>query len=396
MTSPAPEPCASLLRAAPAATCADGRGPAAVLVTVIVPAHNAAQTIAGTLASALAQTHAALEILVIDDGSTDTTAQIVADMARTEPRLRLIRQANGGVAKARNAGLRQARGCYVAWLDADDLWHATKIEKQLARFAQSPVPLTFVYTGYRLIDPDDRIIANHRTLVDVSGDTVCRQIATNHFSNVSSIMVPTALARCMGGHEPELLALGIGGAEDLLLQLKLALLGPAGCVSEALVGYRIHSHNMSLDVARSARSNLMALALVQARAPDVPDWVFALGRARTAGYVLHMLRRGQFGAAAAHLARLLLGQPALTLLVLGQSLAWAARDALGWRPADPQLGTRFAYADPATVPWEGHMLLGGRHRRALDRADAARVSDATAGNADLFAPAAAAPEAAAA
>ncbi|HPU16159.1 MAG TPA: glycosyltransferase family A protein, partial [Polymorphobacter sp.] len=247
------------------------------LVTVIVPAYNAAQTIAGTLSSVLAQTHAALEVLVVDDGSTDSTGSIVDGMARTEPRLRLISQANGGVAKARNAGLQQARGRFVAWLDADDVWHSTKIEKQLQRFAASPVPLTFVYTGYRLIDPEDRIIPNFRTLVDVSGNTVCRQIATNHFSNVSSIMVPTGLARRLGGHATELAALGVEGAEDLLLQLKLALLGPAGCVTEALVGYRIHDGNMSHNVARAAKSNMTALALIEAKAPEIPTWVFELG-----------------------------------------------------------------------------------------------------------------------
>lgn len=348
--------------------------PLPTLVTVIVPAFNAAQTIARTLSSVFAQTHAKLEVLVVDDGSTDSTAQIVATMARTEPRLRLIRQPNSGVAKARNAGLHQARGRYTAWLDADDLWHPTKIEKQLRMFEQDlPVPLTFVYTGYRLIDPADRIIANHRTLVDVSGPTVCQQIASNHFSNVSSIMVPTDLARQFGGHEPELQALGIEGAEDLLLQLKLALHGPAGCVPEALVGYHIHGGNMSHNVARAAKSNMTALALVEAQAPEIPAWVFELGRARTAGYVLHMLRRGQLRAALAHLLLLLRQQPVKTVRVLGQSVIWAVRNALGLRIADPQLGVRYAYADPATAPWEGYMLLSPGQVAQLRAADAARV-----------------------
>lgn len=346
---------------------------AGTLVTVIIPAFNAAQTIASTLSSVFAQTHRALEVLVVDDGSTDATAHIVAGIALAEPRLRLIRQANSGVAKARNAGLKQAHGRYVAWLDADDLWHATKIEKQIARFAMSPTPLTFVYTGYRLIDPADRIIANHRTLVDVSGETVCQQIATNHFSNVSSIMVPTDLVRQLGGHEPELAALGVGGAEDLLLQLKLALLGPAGCVAEALVGYRIHNSNMSHNVARAAKSNMTALALIEAKAPEIPTWVFELGRARTAGYVFHMLRRGQIGAAIAHLVRLLGQQPGKTLQMLGQTLLWAAGTAFGLREPDPQLGMRYAFVDPATAPWEGLMLLSDNQRKQLAAADAERL-----------------------
>ena len=311
--------------------------------------------------------------MVVDDGSTDETAAIVADHARSEPRLSLIRQTNSGVAKARNAALRQARGRYVAWLDADDLWHPTKVAKQVQVFATSSTPLTFVYTGYRLIDTNDAIIANHRTLVDVSGNTVCKQIATNHFSNVSSIMVPTDLAQRLGGHEPGLLELGIEGAEDLLLQLNLSLLGPVECVTEALVGYRMHGNNLSHNFARAAKSNLKALELIQSDAPEIPSWVFELGRARTAGYVLHMLNDGQLGAAATHLMLLLRRQPAKTILVLAQSLAWAARTALGLRVVDPQLGMRFAEADPMSAPWEGYMLLNQRHRLMLDAADSGRL-----------------------
>lgn len=357
------------------------------LATVIVPAFNAEATLAETLRSVMAQTHDRLEILVVDDGSTDGTAALAADIARAEPRLTLIRQANAGVAAARNAGLARARGAYVAWLDADDLWHPAKIARQLAVFAAAPTPLGFVYTGYRLIDAAGTIIRNPRTLADISGATVRRQIATTYFTNVSSIMVPRPLAQALGGHDPRLRAWGIEGAEDLLLQLRIALRAPAGCVREALVGYRMHGANMSRAVARAARSNEKVLALIAEAAPDIPAWVFRRGRARMAGFAFQMALAGDWRGGAALLTRLAAGQPREVAAMLLRIARWVLREAAGLRPADPAIGRPFAEADPATAPWEGHMLLSDRLRRRLDRLDAeaagpaVETDDAWAGDA---------------
>ena len=346
------------------------------LVSVIIPAFNAEATLQATLESVLAQTHPALEIIVVDDGSSDGTAALVETLGRTEPRLVLIRQENAGVAAARNAGLARARGDYVAWLDADDLWHPTKLAKQLAVFAAAPVALGFVYTGYRLIDADGTVIRNPRTLADVSGATVCRQIATTFFTNVSSIMVPRPLAQALGGHDPRLRAWGIEGAEDLLLQLRLALQAPAGCVSEALVGYRMHGRNMSRSVARAARSNDKVLDLIAGAAPDIPPWVFRQGRARMVGFALQIARAGDPLGGAAFLAHLAAGQPADVAAMCLRISGWVLSDAILGRPADPALGRPFDAADPASVPWEGHMLLSKRLRRRLDGLDARLAADA--------------------
>jgi len=350
----------------------------APLVSVIVPAFNAEATLAETLSSVAAQTHKRLEILVVDDGSRDGAAAVAEAVRRTEPRLELIRQANSGVAAARNAGLAHARGDYVAWLDADDLWHPTKIEKQLAVFAAAATPLSFVYCGYRLIDAAGIVMRNPRTLADVSGSTVHRQIATTYFTNVSSMMAPRSLAQALGGHDPRLREWGIEGAEDLLLQLRLALRGPAGCVREALVGYRMHGANMSRAVARAARSNEKALALVAEEARDIPAWVFRQGRARMAGFCFQIALSGDVREGAKLLARLAAGQPREVAAMLLRIAGWVLREAAGLRPTDPDVGRPFGEADAASVPWEGHMLLSGRLRRRLDRIDAEANSDRTA------------------
>ncbi len=105
------------------------------LVSVVIPAYNAAATLPETLDSVLAQTWPNLEIVVVDDGSTDGTAGV---LARYAPRVRAIRQANGGLAAARNAGLAAARGEFVALLDADDLCEPERIGAQAALLASRP------------------------------------------------------------------------------------------------------------------------------------------------------------------------------------------------------------------------------------------------------------------
>ena len=106
------------------------------LVGVVVPAYNAAATLDETLRSVRAQTHRALEIIVVDDGSLDDTAAIARRHAAEDERVRVLCQANAGVAAARNAGWQSSRADLIAFIDADDLWAPTKIERQLQALAR--------------------------------------------------------------------------------------------------------------------------------------------------------------------------------------------------------------------------------------------------------------------
>jgi teichuronic acid biosynthesis glycosyltransferase TuaG len=127
------------VRTAAAAEGADRVAPPApgVSVSVIVPCYNAAAFIGTTIESVLAQTWSELELIVVDDKSTDASAAIVEGYARADPRVRLIRLArNAGTPGApRNAGVAAARGEWVAFLDADDLWHPRKLELQMRALA---------------------------------------------------------------------------------------------------------------------------------------------------------------------------------------------------------------------------------------------------------------------
>jgi glycosyltransferase involved in cell wall biosynthesis len=101
------------------------------LVSVIIPAYNAEVFIERTLDSVLAQTYKNIEALVIDDGSTDKTHEIVELVAQLDPRVILLKQQNAGVAAVRNLGIEKSHGEYIAPIDADDIWYPQKLGKQV-------------------------------------------------------------------------------------------------------------------------------------------------------------------------------------------------------------------------------------------------------------------------
>jgi glycosyltransferase involved in cell wall biosynthesis len=122
----------------------------APLLSVVIPAYNSARFIGEAIESVLAQGHPEIELLVVDDGSTDDTADVVARHGKP---VKLVRQQNSGAAVARNTGMRVARGRYVAFLDADDLWLPGKIDAQLAHLEQHP-DVSLCCTWFDLLQPD--------------------------------------------------------------------------------------------------------------------------------------------------------------------------------------------------------------------------------------------------
>ena len=116
-------------------------------ISVIMPAFNAGMTIVSAVESVIAQTFSDWELLIVNDGSTDHTLKQVAHFA--DQRIRVISQLNQGVASARNAGLDLAAGEFIAFLDSDDLWFPSKLEKQIKAFASFGNEVGLVYTKYR-------------------------------------------------------------------------------------------------------------------------------------------------------------------------------------------------------------------------------------------------------
>lgn len=123
----------------------------APVVSVIMPAYNAERFVEEAIRSVMAQTVTDWELLVLDDGSKDATAQIAQSLAAEDSRIRILpNEANMGVAKTRNRGFDLCRGQYVALLDSDDVWLPEKLEKQLALAEQTGADI--IYCSYGIMD----------------------------------------------------------------------------------------------------------------------------------------------------------------------------------------------------------------------------------------------------
>ena len=160
-----------------------------ILVSVIIPYYNAARTLGRAIDSALAQ-DVPLEVLVIDDGSPESPDSVLR-LYKGDPRVKLIRQEkNSGVAAARNEGVRQARGRYVAFLDADDWWAPDKLRKQLALAKKTGAVL--ICTGRELMKPDGTSAGRS---IPVQKMIRYRILLMGNVINCSSVLLRTDVAR---------------------------------------------------------------------------------------------------------------------------------------------------------------------------------------------------------
>jgi glycosyltransferase involved in cell wall biosynthesis len=249
------------------------------LISVVIPAYNAARTLPQTLASVLAQTHTALEVLVVDDGSTDATGDTVAGVSRIDPRVRLLPQLRAGVAAARNHGIEAARGAFLAVLDADDLWHPEKLAKQLARLHGAGPEAALVSCFKCKIDGEGRLLRVRPSAAERRQPTF-RALLHANFICASAPLMRTALVRAVGGYDSSLRARGGEGAEDLKLYLELASGYRLEVVPEVLVAYRVGIASMSRRLDQMRRSHHLVLDDIRARIPDAPEAWFVRGRCR--------------------------------------------------------------------------------------------------------------------
>jgi glycosyltransferase involved in cell wall biosynthesis len=203
-------------------------------ISVIIPAYNASRTVGATVDSVLAQSFADFELLVIDDGSQDETGDVVAE--RDDPRVNCVRTENGGVSAARNRGLELARGSYVAFLDADDAWEPTKLERQHGTMSERPeVGLCFASTQH--VGDDLRPIALHPApqRSDYSEGNIIA-------GSASSVMARTSAIQEAGPFDPRLSL-----CADWDMWLRMSVITRFLGVDEPLVLYRTVPGTMSGD-----------------------------------------------------------------------------------------------------------------------------------------------------
>lgn len=211
-------------------------------VSVVMPAYNAAETLEASMRSVLDQSHADVELLVVDDGSRDASREIAQELARQDPRVRAIALAsNGGVSTARNTGIEAASGEYVAFLDSDDRWHPDKLKRQL--HSMRGVGARVGYTAYQRVDPEGRVLSTVQppACVDYAG-----MLKGNCIGNLTGLY-----ERALGE-----VRFPRTGHEDYVFWLRVVrLAGLAVCArsSEALAYYLVRPGSLSANKLRAAR-----------------------------------------------------------------------------------------------------------------------------------------------
>jgi glycosyltransferase involved in cell wall biosynthesis/predicted TPR repeat methyltransferase len=236
------------------------------LVSVVIPACNAEDTIDETLRSVRAQTHRNIEIIVVDDGSEDKTPDIVHEHVRKDCRVSMIRQPNSGVAAARNRGARNGRGQFIAFIDADDLWSPDNIRKRLSALWAGGPQVGLVYSRYAVIDQSSRIVDTSYQPFE-SGNVLKRICEGNLVGNGSTALVTRAAFDAAGGFDPALRALGAQGCEDWQFYFKVAERYRFALVPEMLTGYRLRPGAMSHDLVRMLRSSTHLVKWMHRRQP---------------------------------------------------------------------------------------------------------------------------------
>ena len=208
------------------------------LVSVVVPTHNRARLLERTLRSIVAQEVQDLEILVVDDGSTDAGA--VAAACGTDPRVRVLRSGEAaGVSVARNRGIASARGEWIAFCDDDDLWAPDKLTRQLD--AAERAAATWVYAGD--VNVDERLtVLSGGPPVDPGAVLAIMPRWNPIASGGSNVLVRSTTLTEVGGFDEALRR-----TEDWDLWIRLARAGPPACVRAPLVAYRFHPGNVAVD-----------------------------------------------------------------------------------------------------------------------------------------------------
>ena len=230
----------------------------------MIPAYDAERYLAATLESALAQTCRDIEILVVDDGSRDRTREIADAFAARDPRVRVLSQANGGVSSARNHAIAEARGAFIAPLDADDIWDPAKLERQLRRMHEAGDATGMVYCWW--VWMNDRAAAlDASPRWRVEGDAADALLQIN-FVGCASIPLFRRSVLLEAGAYDETLG---QGCDDWDATLRVAERTRVAVVPAVLVGYRRRSDSLSADTAQMLRSYRALMTRVRARRPSL-------------------------------------------------------------------------------------------------------------------------------
>ena len=224
------------------------------LVSAITPAYNAERFLAAALDSALAQTLPEVEIVVVDDGSSDGTGAIADGYAAAHPqRVRVVHQVNRGLCPARNAAMAVARGKYFALLDADDVWLPQHLAASVALLERAP-QLGLVHANIERIDGDGKPLHVPPRYWREGDDAFARLLLREEHVSCPTAVFRRELVDELGGFDERFNRLG---CEDRDLWLRIAARSKLAYVDEVQARYRLHGKNMSGNVDKMRRARLL-------------------------------------------------------------------------------------------------------------------------------------------
>ncbi|GAA6616690.1 glycosyltransferase family 2 protein [Scytonema sp. NUACC26] len=249
------------------------------IISVIIPAYNAEQTIVDTVASVQQQTFSDLEIIVIDDESSDRTLEILYGIK--EQRLQVFSYKNGGASVARNRGITHATGEYIAFLDADDLWTPNKLERQLAALKQNPkAAVAYSWTYYQFPDEQDSYIENSYLF---EGNVYPHLLVTNFLHNGSNPLIYRKAIDSVGFFDPTLKSV-----EDWDYWLRLAAKWHFVLVREPQIIYRQRSQSISENIEVMEKN---CLILIDKAFRDAPPELQFLKQKSLAGIYQYLAQK---------------------------------------------------------------------------------------------------------
>lgn len=229
------------------------------LITVVIPVYNGEKTIRETIQSVFNQSLSDLELLVINDGSTDSTLEVVSQIK--DERLKVYTYPNAGLAASRNRGISLAKSEYISFIDADDLWTPDKLESQLKALQENP-KAAVVYSWTDWIDESSQSLGkgSHNTQ---NGEVLAQLLLNDFVANGSNCLIKMQAFREVGGFDETLTAV-----EDWDMWLRLAERYQFVAVPSPQVLYRVTSNSMSFNVWGMEAASLRIIEKAFASAPQ--------------------------------------------------------------------------------------------------------------------------------
>ena len=229
------------------------------LISIIMPAYNGEKTIRETVESVISQTESDWELIAIDDGSQDSTVEILSSIG--DPRVKVLSYSNAGPSASRNRGIAHARGDYISFIDADDLWTPDKLESQLQALQNNP-QAAVAYSWIDFIDESSQF-ARRGSHLSVNGNVYANLLIVNFLESGSNPLIRREALTEVGGFDESLTH-----GEDWELWLRLAASYDFVAVPSAQVLYRVGSISATSNVAKQEAGMLRVIECAFEQAPE--------------------------------------------------------------------------------------------------------------------------------